>query len=112
MNPPTYRERQDLNTQKNKLEADANNQGNEPGGREAGTDEDKTDLQNKTGNKLDHTQEGQGHKTKARNEQTKGAHHGRSRPGHVQQDPLVISPRLLLLGIYNLRPQRSKIPGH
>ena len=48
-------------------------------GSEAETDQDKTDLQKKTGNKLDHTQEGQGHKTKAQNEQPKGTH-GRSRP--------------------------------
>ena len=43
----TERERQDLNTQRGKREAGANNQG-----REAETDENKTDLHNKTGNRM------------------------------------------------------------
>ena len=52
-------------------------------GSEAGTDQDKADLQNKTGNKLDIGQGEQDHKTGHRKhwENTK-VRHGWSRPGH------------------------------
>ena len=62
----TEMERQDFNTQRSKREAGPGNQGEEQEGGEAGPDEDKTDLQNKTGNKLESSQGGQGHETKPR----------------------------------------------
>ena len=81
MDQQTERERQDFNTQRSKREAGAGNQGDEQEGSEFNSDEDKMNLQNKTGKKVDNRQEGQGHKTKVWNEEeTKGACHGRSRP--------------------------------
>ena len=63
-------ERQDLNTQRGKRESGPNNQGDEQKGSEVNTDEDKTDLQSKTGNKLDNRR---GDKTTKQNlENTEG----------------------------------------
>ena len=55
-NQQTERKRQDLNTQRDKRKAGAGNQGDEQEGSEVNSDENNTNLPNKTGNNRQQTE--------------------------------------------------------
>ena len=75
MNQQTERERQDLNRQRNKRGACADNQGNERKEERVNT-KDKTDLQSKTGNKVNQRR-GQEQIKPRKQKTTKNACHAR-----------------------------------